>query len=108
MGAFVDPPQVFDDGAGAVTVGFPPVYSLFVPAVLTRTPTLSDQSTLASALATIEASFPASPSGLLIFSVSYGLPYFARLPQALVSSQPADPVGRPRPARARGGHPVPH
>ena len=98
MGAFVDPPQVFDDGAGAVTVGLPPVYSLFVPAVLTRTPTLSDQSTLASALATIEASFPASPSGLLIFSVSYGLPYFARLPQALVSSHLptllADP-GRP-------------
>jgi hypothetical protein len=99
MGAFINPPQVFDDGAGAVTVQLPPVYTLFLPAVLTRTPTLADQSALASALATIEASFPASPSGVLIFSVSYGLPYFARLPQGLVRSQlptllsdPARPV----------------
>jgi hypothetical protein len=87
LGEFVNPPQVFDDGAGAVSVALPPVYTLFLPAVLTRTPTVADQSALASALATIEASFPASPSGLLIFSVSYGLPYFARLPQALVRSQ---------------------
>jgi hypothetical protein len=85
MGAFVNPPQTFDDGAGDVTVAFPPVYTLLLPVALNRTPTRADQSTLAEALIMIEASYPASPSGLLIFSVSYGLPYFSRLPQALVN-----------------------
>jgi hypothetical protein len=86
MAAFISPAQVIDDGAGAVTVSFPPVYTLFLPVKLNRTPTRDDQATLADALAIIEASYPASPSGLLIFSVSYGLPYFSRLPQALVNS----------------------
>jgi hypothetical protein len=30
--------------------------------------------------------YPASPAGVLIFSVCYGLPYFRRLPQAVVSA----------------------
>ena len=99
MGAFINPAQVFNDGAGDVTVQLPPVYSLFLPVVLTRTPTADDQARLARALDTIEASFPASPAGVLIFSVSYGLPYFNRLPQALVAehmpvllSDPSRPV----------------
>ncbi len=86
LGAFINPAQVFNDGAGNVTAQLPPVYSLFLPVVLTRTPTADDQATLAKALDTIEASFPASPAGVLIFSVSYGLPYFRRLPPALVSA----------------------
>jgi hypothetical protein len=86
LGAFINPAQTFNDGAGAVTVGFPPVYALLLPARLTRTPTVADQATFARALTTIEASYPASPSGLLIFSVSYGLPYFRRLPAAVVKS----------------------
>src|ERR1035438_8756091 len=86
MAAFINPAQVFDDGAGAVTAGFPPVYTLLQPVTLTRTPTRDDQATLADALTIIEASYPASPSGLLIFSVSYGLPYFSRLPRTLVNS----------------------
>jgi hypothetical protein len=86
MAAFINPAQVIEDGAGAVTVSFPPVYTLFLPVMLNRTPTRDDQATLADALTIIEASYPASPSGLLIFSVSYGLPYFSRLPQALVNS----------------------
>jgi hypothetical protein len=86
LGAFISLPQVLNDGAGNVTAQFPPVYSLFLPALLTRTPTMADQAVLVSALATIEASFPASPAGVLIYSVCYGLPYFRRLPRSLVRS----------------------
>ena len=67
-------------------VQFGPVFTLLRPAKLNRTPTKADQATLANALNTIEASYPASPSGAFIASVSYGLPYFRRLPQALVSA----------------------
>ena len=84
MGGFINPAQVFNDGAGSVTAQFPPTYALLIPVKLNRTPTTADQKTLANALTTIEASYPASPSGLLIFSVSYGLPYFRRLPQSVV------------------------
>jgi hypothetical protein len=86
MGAFVRPPQVFNDGAGNVTAQFPVVFTLFLPAKLTRTPTKSDQAVLNNALTVIEAEYPASPAGVLIFSVSYGLPYFNRLPQSLVAA----------------------
>jgi len=86
LGAFISPPQVLNDGAGNVTAQFPPVYTVFLPAVLTRTPTVADQAVLADALATVEGSFPASPAGVLIYSVAYGLPYFRRLPRALVRS----------------------
>jgi hypothetical protein len=86
MGAFVHPPAVYNDGAGNVTAQFPVVFTLFLPAALTRLPTTSDQHTLANALALIEAVYPASPSGVLIFSVSYGLPYFSRLPQSVVGA----------------------
>jgi hypothetical protein len=99
LGAFINPAKVFNDGAGNVTAQLPPVFSLFLPVVLTRRPTADDQATLARALDTIEASYPASPEGVLIFSVSYGLPYFNRLPQALVAkhmpvllSDPSRPV----------------
>jgi hypothetical protein len=99
LGAFINPAKVFNDGAGDVTVQLPPVFSLFLPVVLTRRPTAHDQATLARALDTIEASYPASPAGVLIFSVSYGLPYFNRLPQELVAkhmpvllSDPSRPV----------------
>ena len=46
---------------------------------------------------TIEANFPFSPAGVFTF-VSYGLPYFNRLPQSLVSShmpQRSDESGKP-------------
>jgi hypothetical protein len=86
MGAFVHPAQIFNDGAGNVTAQFPVVFTLFLPARLTRTPTKSDQSALNNALFLIEYEYPASPSGVLIFSVSYGLPYFNRLSQSLVAA----------------------
>ena len=62
-----------------VTVRFGPVFTLFATARLTRTPTTTDQRTLASALSTIEASYPWAPDGVFTF-VSYGRPYFNRLP----------------------------
>jgi hypothetical protein len=87
IGAFINPAFIANDGAGNVQVQFGPVFTMFLPAKLTRTPTKADQTTLANALNTIEASYPASPSGLFVASVSYGLPYFNRLPQSLVSSR---------------------
>jgi hypothetical protein len=86
IGRFINPSQTISDGAGNVTIQFGPVFSLFLPATLSRTPNRTDQTTLANALNTIEASFAAGPSGLLITSVSYGLPYFNRLPAALVQA----------------------
>jgi hypothetical protein len=78
--------NTYNDGAGPVTASFGPIFTLFAPIQLTRTPTTADQVTLANALAEIEANFDPSPSGLLIFSVSYGLPYFNRLPASLVAA----------------------
>ena len=78
--------NTYNDGAGAVTASFGPIYSLFSPIALTRTPTTADKTTLANALAQIEANFDASPSGLLIVSLSYGLPYFSRLPSSVVAA----------------------
>src|SRR6266487_453713 len=86
MGAFVHPAQIYNDGAGNVTAQFPVVFTLFLPAKLTRTPTRSDQSTLTNALFLIEYEYPASPSGVLIFSVSYGRPYLNRLSQTVVAA----------------------
>jgi hypothetical protein len=67
-----------------ILFNFGPVYTLFLTAQLTRTPSLSDQQVLSSALTTIESTYPFSPSGVFSF-VSYGLPYFNRLPQNIVS-----------------------
>jgi hypothetical protein len=87
VGAFVRGPQTFNDGGGNVVADFGVTFMLLTPAQLTRNPTKADQAVLANALNTIEANFAPSPSGLLIASVSYGVPYFARLPQALVASR---------------------
>src|SRR5258708_17160839 len=59
---------------------------LLVPARLTRNPTKADEGVLANALNTIDNSFSFSPSGMMLTSVSYGVPYFNRLPQPLVRS----------------------
>ncbi len=60
-----------------------PVYTTFLTITLTRTPTLADQATLSQALATIEASYPFSPSGVFT-TVAYGVPFFERLPGGMV------------------------
>ncbi|HZO72565.1 MAG TPA: hypothetical protein VFB60_10220 [Ktedonobacteraceae bacterium] len=81
IGAFVHPAQTI----AGIPVQFGVTYTLLVPAKLNRNPTKSDQQVLSNALATIEANFPFSPSGVFTF-VSYGLPYFNRLPASLVAS----------------------
>jgi hypothetical protein len=86
IGRFIAPATTVNDGAGNVTLQFGPVFSLILPAKLNRTPSRADQTTLANALNTIEANFAASPAGVLITSVSYGVPYFNRLPRALVTA----------------------
>jgi hypothetical protein len=80
-------PSVFNDGAGGVVAQFGPIFTLLTPALLTRNPTRADQTTLANALNTIENTYSFSPSGVMLASISYGLPYFNRLPQTLVRSR---------------------
>jgi hypothetical protein len=66
-------------------VQFGPVFTTFLTAKLLRRPGRADQTELARALAMLESAYPFSASGLLTF-VSYGLPYFHRLPTGLVAS----------------------
>jgi hypothetical protein len=86
ISAFEAPATVIDNGGGQVQVQLGPVFTLFVPAKLTRAPTKDDQTVLANALITIESVYPFSPSGVFAL-VSYGLPYFNRLPAGLVNSR---------------------
>jgi len=82
IGAFVPPPLVFRGipfGLGG------PSHTRFLTARLNRMPTKHDQQVLAAALAKIESSYAWSPSGVFTF-VAYGLPYFHRLPAALVAA----------------------
>src|SRR2546430_7168659 len=81
IGNFIAPAFTVD----GVNVRFGPVFTLFVPAKLTRNPTQRDQQTLANALNAIETAHPFSPSGVFTF-VAYGVPYFKRLPGAVVSA----------------------
>ncbi len=81
IAGYLAPAQTID----GVLFQFGPVHSLFLTARLTRTPTKSDQQVLADALSTIEATYAFSPGGLFA-CISYGLPYFNRLPPNIVSS----------------------
>jgi hypothetical protein len=81
IGNFINPVQTIN----SVPVHFGPVFTYLQPVRLNRNPSKADQTTLANALTTIEASFPASPSGIFVFA-SYGLPYFRRLSSSLVTS----------------------
>jgi hypothetical protein len=79
--------------AGGTLFGFGPTYTLFVSARLTRTPTQADRLVLEKALATLESTFAFSASGLFTH-VSYGLPYFRRLPGGLEGSLVASRMPR--------------
>ena len=76
------PPAIRLEGV-AVRAG--PVYTTFATIALTRAPTPGDQATLAGALATIEATYPFNPSGVFT-TVSYGIPYFERLPGGMAGT----------------------
>src|SRR6266568_7598522 len=75
IGSTFAPVQTFN----LVQVRFGPVYTIFLTAKLNRTPSKTDQTTLANALNTIESHFAFSPSGIFVFT-SYGVPYFSKLP----------------------------
>jgi hypothetical protein len=79
IGAFIQAPHTVNDGGGTITVQLPPVHTVLVTAALNRAPTKADQANLASALATIEATYPFRADGIFTF-VAYGIPYFNKLP----------------------------
>jgi hypothetical protein len=92
--AAVTPPDIqFDIGPvsaaplniNGMAFGFPPVHTIFLTARLLRTPTAADTDTLNRALTTIEANWGYSAAEMIIF-ISYGLPYFRRLPASVVSA----------------------
>lgn len=85
IGAYIAAAQTLNDGGGSVTVQLPPVHTVFVTARLNRTPTTADQQNLTSALATIESTYQFAAAGILTF-ISYGIPYFNRLPGGLTGS----------------------
>jgi hypothetical protein len=83
LGNFIAPAVTVNDGAGNVTVRFATVFTTHTTYQLTRTPSKTDQNVLSDGLNTIEQAYPFSPSGVFTV-VSYGLPYFNRLPKHLV------------------------
>jgi hypothetical protein len=85
IGAFIASPQTVNDGGGTITIQLPPVHTVFITARLNHTPTRADQHNLGNALATIESAYQFAASGIITF-ISYGIPYFNRLPGSLVSS----------------------
>ena len=82
IGNFIAPAQTIN----GVLVRFGPIYTMFITARLTRTPTRTDQQSLTDGLNAIEAGYPFASGGIFTF-VSYGLPYFRRLPSTLVASR---------------------
>jgi len=79
IGAFIASPHTVNDGGGTITIQLPPVHSLFITARLNRTPTTADQANLANALNALESTYQFAAAGIITF-VSYGIPYFNRLP----------------------------
>jgi hypothetical protein len=75
IGNFIAPATTVN----GVPVQFGPIYTMFVTARLNRTPSRTDQTNLRAALQTIENNFRWNASGIFTF-VSYGRPYFNRLP----------------------------
>jgi hypothetical protein len=76
-----------------VLINQPPVHTVFTTATLRRTPTKADQQMLSQALATIEANYPFAAGGIITF-ISYGIPYFRRLPGGLSGSLVASHMPR--------------
>ncbi len=75
------PPQTYHSG---VQFQMPPVHTVFLTAALERTPARADQAEMDRVLAVLERAYPWGATHLVTF-VAYGLPYFGRLPGALVS-----------------------
>lgn len=82
LGNFIAPAQTLNDGAGNIVAQLPPTHTVFTTAKLSRTPTASDQAMLSDALDTIEQVYPFNANAILTM-ISYGVPYFSRLPGGL-------------------------
>jgi hypothetical protein len=81
IGNVIPGPQTID----GIVVQLPPVYTTFLTAQLTRTPTRADQSAFANALTALEYNYPFAAGGVTTF-VAYGIPYFNRMPGGLGGS----------------------
>jgi len=81
IGAFTAPATT----VGGIPVKLGPINTTFLTARLLRTPTRADQTMLSNALATIEGNYPFAAGGIFTF-ISYGIPYFNRLPGGLNGS----------------------
>ena len=79
IGPFIAPPVTLNDGGGNVPAQFGPVFQYFVPARLTRPPTIDDRRVLFDTLGWIDEFYAFAPSGAFVY-VSYGIPYFNMLP----------------------------
>lgn len=79
IGRYIAPARTVSDGGGKVLAQMPPRHTVFVTAALRRRPGRGDQRMLTDALATIESHYPFAADGIIMF-VSYGIPYFRRLP----------------------------
>jgi hypothetical protein len=78
LGAYIAPVTTIS----GVQVQMPPVFTLFELIDLARRPTKAEQTIFENALATIEAAYPFSPSGVMLI-ISYGLGYFGWLPNGM-------------------------
>ena len=81
IGAFIAPVT----SQNGIPVQFGPINTTFLTARLLRAPTKADQTMLSNALATIEGNYPFAAGGIFTF-ISYGIPYFNRLPGGLTGS----------------------
>jgi len=91
IGPFIAPAQSLD----GVMMVMPPVHTVFLTARLLRTPVAADQAEMARAMDTLEANYPFAAGGVITF-VSYGIPYFQRLPGGLTGSLVASRMPRLR------------
>jgi len=80
IGDYIGPVETIN----GIDFRFGPVFTSFITARLKRRPNSDDQRVLSDALAMIEDRYAFAPEGVFTF-VAYGLPYFRRLPRALVA-----------------------
>jgi hypothetical protein len=86
IASFLPQAITIDDGAGPLLVNMGPIYTTYLTIQLTRLPNTQDFQTWQNALNTIESIYQFHPANGLFTFVSYGVPYFNRLPATVVNS----------------------
>ncbi len=86
IGNYIAPAFTLNDGAGTILVRFGPIYTVHLTMKLNRFPSSTDVQTWGNALNTIEANYQFDHANGLFTFVSYGLPWFNRLPASLVAA----------------------